>query len=94
MYDALSGRHRGRLIALFKIRSGYMQQDTVYRLAEVQFISVRTTVGRTRSGNRSAQRLYPRAHNCGYRDDLRPAASDTGDRAALACHHSHRYPHV
>jgi len=33
MYGALKGRLPARLIALFKIPSGYMQQDTVYRLA-------------------------------------------------------------
>ena len=40
MYGALRGRLPARLIALFKIRSGYMQQDTVYRLAGVQFMSL------------------------------------------------------
>jgi len=55
---------------------------------------LRTTVGRTQSGNRSAQRCYPRAHNCGYRDDHRPGASDTGDRVALACQQSDRFTHV
>ena len=55
---------------------------------------LRTTVRRTRSGNRSAQRRYPRAHHCGYRDDHRPGASDTGDRAALACQQSDRFKHV
>jgi len=40
MYGALRGRLPARVIALFKIRSGYMQQDTVYRLAEVQFMSL------------------------------------------------------
>jgi len=40
MYGALRGRLPARLIALFKMRSGYMQQDTVYRLAEVQFMSL------------------------------------------------------
>jgi len=34
------GHLPARLIALFKIRSRYMQQDTVYRLAGVQFISL------------------------------------------------------
>jgi len=29
MYGALRGHLPARLIALFKIRSGYMQQDTV-----------------------------------------------------------------
>jgi len=56
--------------------------------------TLRTTVGPTRSGNRSAQRRYPEAHNCGYRDDHRPAASDTGNRAALACQQSDRFTHV
>jgi len=40
MYGALRGRLPSRLIALFKIRSGYMQQDTIYRLAGVQFMSL------------------------------------------------------
>jgi len=40
MYGALRGRPAERLIALFKIQSGYMQQDTVYRLAGVQFMSL------------------------------------------------------
>ena len=40
MYGALRGRLPVRLMALFKIRSGYMQQDTVYRLAGVQFMSL------------------------------------------------------
>jgi len=40
MYGALRGCLPARLIALFKIRSGYMQQDTVYRLAGVQFMSL------------------------------------------------------
>ena len=40
MYGALRGRLPARLIALFKMRSGYMQQDTVYHLAGVQFMSV------------------------------------------------------
>jgi len=40
MYGALRGRLPARLIALFKIWSGYMQQDTVYRLAGVQFMSL------------------------------------------------------
>jgi len=40
MYSALRGRLPARLIALFKIRSGYMQQDTVYRLAGVLFMSL------------------------------------------------------
>jgi len=40
MYGALRGRIRARLIALFKIRRGYMQQDTVYLLAGVQFMSL------------------------------------------------------
>ena len=39
MYDALWGRLPAMLIALFKIRSGSMQQDTVHRLAGVQFMS-------------------------------------------------------
>jgi len=34
------GRLPARLIPLFKILSGYMQQDTVYRLAGVQFMSL------------------------------------------------------
>jgi len=40
MYGALRGRLPARLIALFKIRLGYMEQDTVYRLAAVQFMSL------------------------------------------------------
>ena len=40
MYGALRGRLPARLITLFKIRSGYMLQDTVYRLAGVQFMSL------------------------------------------------------
>jgi len=40
MYGAVRGRLLARLIALFKIRSGYMQQDTVYRLGGVQFMSL------------------------------------------------------
>jgi len=40
MYGALRGRLPARLIALFKVRSGYRQQDTVYPLAGVQFMSL------------------------------------------------------
>jgi len=40
MYGALRAHLPARLIALFKIRSGYMQQDTVYRLSGVQFMSL------------------------------------------------------
>jgi len=40
MYGVLRGHLPATLIALFKIRSGYMQQDTVYRLAGVQFMSL------------------------------------------------------
>jgi len=40
MYGALRGRLPARLIALFKIQLGYMQQDTVYYLAGVEFISL------------------------------------------------------
>ena len=40
MYGALRGRLPARLIALLKMRSGYLQQDTVYRLAGVQFMSL------------------------------------------------------
>jgi len=40
MYGALRGRLPARLIAQFKIRSGYVQQDPVYRLASVQFMSL------------------------------------------------------
>jgi len=40
MYGALMGRLPARLIALFKIPSGYMPQDTVYRLPGVQFMSL------------------------------------------------------
>jgi len=40
MYSALRGLLPASLIALFKIPSGYMQQDTVYRLAGVQFMSL------------------------------------------------------
>ena len=40
MYGALRGCLPARLIALFKIPSGYMQPDTVYRLARVQFMSL------------------------------------------------------
>jgi len=40
MYSALRGRLPARLIALFKIQLGYMQQDTVYRLVGVQFMSL------------------------------------------------------
>jgi len=40
MYGALRGRLPARLIALFKMRSCYMQQDTVYRLTGVQFMSL------------------------------------------------------
>jgi len=39
MYGALRGRLLARLIALCKIRSGYMEQDRVYHLAGVQFMS-------------------------------------------------------
>ena len=39
-YSALRGRLPARLIALFKIRSVYMQEDTVCHLAGVQFLSV------------------------------------------------------
>ena len=40
MYGALRGRLLARLIALFKIRSRYMQQDTLHRLTGVQFLSL------------------------------------------------------
>jgi len=40
MYGALRGRLPARLITLFKIRSGYMLQDTVYSLARVEFMSL------------------------------------------------------
>jgi len=40
MYGALRGRLPARLIALFKIRSGYMHQETVYGLAWGQFMSL------------------------------------------------------
>jgi len=40
MYGVLWGRLPARLIALFKIRSRYMQQDTVYCRAGVQFMSL------------------------------------------------------
>jgi len=40
MYGALTGRLPAMLLALFKIRSGYMQQDTVYRVAWVQLMSL------------------------------------------------------
>ena len=40
MYGALRGHLPAMLIALFKIRSSYMQQDTVYRLAGVQLMSL------------------------------------------------------
>jgi len=40
MYGALRGRLPAWLIALFKIQLGYMQQDTVYCLAGVQFMSL------------------------------------------------------
>jgi len=40
MYGALRGHLPARLIALFKIRSGYIQQDIVYRLPRVQFMSL------------------------------------------------------
>ena len=97
MYGVLRGHLPPRLIALFTIRSGYMQQDTVYHLAGVQLMSVvelRTSVRCTLSGNRSPQRRYPRAHNCGYREDLRSGASHTRDRPALACQQSDQFTHV
>ena len=40
MYGALRRSLPARLIAVFKIRSGYMQQDTVYCLAGVQLMSL------------------------------------------------------
>jgi len=40
MYAAHRGHLPARLIALCNIRSGYMQQDTLYRLAVVQFMSL------------------------------------------------------
>ena len=40
MDSALRGCLPARLIALFKIRSCYMQQDTVYHLAGVQFMKL------------------------------------------------------
>jgi len=39
-YGALKGRLPARVKALFKIRSGYIQPDTVYCLAGVQFMSL------------------------------------------------------
>jgi len=45
MYCALRGRLPASLVALFKIRSGYLQQDTVYRLAGVQFMGLVNSVG-------------------------------------------------
>ena len=44
--------------------------------------------------NSSAQRYSPRAHNCGYRDKLRPSKSYTGDKPSLACQHSDRLTHI
>jgi len=40
MYGALRGCLPARLIALFQVQSGYMQQDTVNHLARVQFTSL------------------------------------------------------
>jgi len=40
MYGALRGCLPARLIARFKIRSRYMKQDTVYRLAGIQYMSL------------------------------------------------------
>jgi len=40
MYGALRGHLPARLIGMFKIRSGYIEQDTVYSLARVQFMSL------------------------------------------------------
>jgi len=40
MYGALRGRPPARPIGLFKIPSGYIQQDTVYCLARVLFMSL------------------------------------------------------
>jgi len=51
------------------MQSGYMQYDTVYCLAGVRLLSV-VDSGHTRSGNRSAQRRYPRPYNSGYRTIL------------------------
>jgi len=40
MYGALRGRLQASFIARFKIRSGDMQQDKVYPLAGVEFMSL------------------------------------------------------
>jgi len=40
VYGALRGRLPASLIALFKVPSGYMQQDMVYCLAGVQFMTL------------------------------------------------------
>ena len=97
MYGALRGRLPARLIALFTIRSAYMQQDTVYRLAGVQFMSL-VDSGRPSDVHGlvtvQLREVTRELHNCGYRDDHRPGASATGDRAALACQQSDRFTHV
>jgi len=97
MYCALRGRLPARLIALFQnpvrlYAAGYClspRRGSIHALGRLP-----TTIGLRRCGNRSAQRHYPGAHNCGYWDDHRPGASDTGDRAALACQLSDRFTHV
>jgi len=40
MYGALWGRLPARLIALFKLCAGYLQQNTVYGLTGIQFMSL------------------------------------------------------
>jgi len=97
MYGALRGGLPARLIALFKIRSGYMQQDTVYHRAGVQFTSL-VDSGRPSHVHsvvtvqlRDVTRELTIVHD---RDDHRPGPSDTGDRAALACQQSDRNTHV
>ena len=95
MDGALRGRLPARLIARFNIRSGYMQQDTVYRLAVVQFMSL---VDSGRPSDVHGQVTVQ------LRDFTREltivdigtiiGASDTGDRAALACQQSDRFTQV
>jgi len=51
--------------------------------------------GSTQSeNNSSAQRYSPRAHNCGYRDELKPSKSYTRDKLSLPCQQSNRLTHV
>ena len=84
-----------RLMALFKIGSGYIHQVSSVPLAGFDSCAgpLRTLVGGTGTTH-SDLRYYPRDHHCEYREHLMPAASHTGARLALACQKGNRFTHV